>query len=166
MEPRTNAQEAILEANALQQEAHVPDTWTCNIRQIFQDLSNSLHDPSMTPRELRCNAFQILKVLYLPHDAESNETEATNAFSWVHAACQLSLPSRILDLSLLTFCAIQIHVVEPRSDSLDVALQLYSETLPELVRVLADVDERSKDGTLAAIVVLSTCEVIPRLRSK
>jgi hypothetical protein len=82
-----------------------------------------------------------------------------NPDSWVSAACQLRLESTVLDQSLLAFCAAQIYIAEPWSIPRDLALELYSEALAELVRNLGNVHEQRKYETLAAIVVLSTCEV-------
>jgi hypothetical protein len=71
----------------------------------------------------------------------------------------MSVESKILDQSLLAFCAVQIYIAEPWSIPVDLALRLYSESLPGLVEILGHTYEQAKDETLATIVVLSTCEV-------
>jgi hypothetical protein len=65
----------------------------------------------------------------------------------------------MLDQSLLAFCAIQVCIAEPWSVPLDLALQMYSEALSTLAQDLGYTHEQFKDETLAAIVVLTTCEV-------
>lgn len=154
-EPSTNALDAISEARSLHQTPSVclPSSTT---QTLFQRLQST---PSTSPEELRSTAFEILKALYLPRGSYSVDHPGTNAYSWVQATCQLRLESRVLDLSLLAFCAVQIHVTEPNSDFQDKALHLYTETLPELVSTLADDKKRNQNETFAAIVVLSTFEV-------
>lgn len=71
----------------------------------------------------------------------------------------MSIESDALDQSLLAFCAIQIHIAEPDTISLDTALQSYNQALNVLVKKLIYATEQRKEETLAAIVVLSTCEV-------
>jgi hypothetical protein len=128
---------------------------------MFQRLQASISDLSSSPVAFRAQAWEILKDLYLPHAQYVDEInfEATTPYSWVPVACQMSLESSILDQSLLAFCAVQINIAEPWSISVDRALQLYSEALPELAQNLGYSHEQSKDETLAAIVILSTCEV-------
>jgi hypothetical protein len=107
-----------------------------------------------------------MKELYLPHTQPTHVIDhtITSCYSWVDAVCHLDSRSDVLDRSLLAFCAIQVHISEPRSIPREYALELYSHTLPELVKSLDLVCERSQDETLGAIVVLSTCEVQPYTR--
>ncbi|KAF1832296.1 hypothetical protein BDW02DRAFT_571215 [Decorospora gaudefroyi] len=128
-----------------------PSTWY----QAFQRLSLSISDPSF-----RTQAWTVLRELYLPRATSTDtEAEATTAYSWLKAACELGERSYVLDQSLLAFCAIQIHIAEPWNISVNTALRLYSESLPKLVRSIEDPHEQGKNETLAAIVALSTCEL-------
>lgn len=76
----------------------------------------------------------------------------------------MSIESDALDQALLAFCAVQIHIAEPKTISLDSASQSYHEALGLLVQKLTYASEQRKDETLAAIVVLSTCEVSTTMR--
>lgn len=71
----------------------------------------------------------------------------------------MSIESDALDQALLAFCAVQIHIAEPKTITLEAASQSYHEALGLLVQELTYTSEQCKDETLAAIVVLSTCEV-------
>jgi hypothetical protein len=160
--PSTSALTAISEAK----QHDSPRSSFSTASALYQDFERLIAvraNALTTLLQFRTQAFDILKALYLPRTAPSVQNtphhEGTNAYSWVYATCQLSLESSVLDQSLLAFCAIQIYIVEPSSISLEAALQLYSEALSELVQSLESSESRSQDETLAAIVVLSTCEV-------
>jgi hypothetical protein len=129
--------------------------------QLFQRLQRSITDLSCSPVAFRCQAWEILKALYLPHIQFSKEIylSTTTPYSWVPVVCEMSLESRVLDRSLLAFCAIQVYIAEPWSIPLDLASHLYNEALSELAQNISYTEEQNKDETLAAIVVLSTCEV-------
>jgi hypothetical protein len=124
----------------------------------FEQLRSNMSDLSCSPLVFRTQAWEILKKLYLPNAQFSAETNlpTTTPYSWVPVVCEMERESSVLDQALLAFCAIQINIAEPGSTP---ALRLYSEVLPKLARSIGYAHEREKDETLAAIVVLSTCEV-------
>jgi hypothetical protein len=126
--------------------------------QRFQQLQSSISDLSCSPISFRTQAWEILKTLYLPNAQFSTEIylATTTPYSWVPVVCEMTQESSVLDQALLVFCAIQINIAEPGSTP---ALQLYSEALSKLAQNLGYAHEQGKDETLAAIVVLSTCEV-------
>jgi hypothetical protein len=131
--------------------------------QTFLRLQSSLPDSS--PIAFRSHAWEILQHLYLPRARSIHDIDHTTAscYSWVYAVCHLNMRSVVMDRSLLAFCAIQVHISEPWSISRQYALELYSKALEKLVQSLDLLHERGQDETLAAIVVLSTCEVQPCL---
>jgi hypothetical protein len=157
--PSTNALVAISEAR-LHYDRSVQNR-PSKLHQAFEQLLSSTSDLSCTPVAFRSLAWKILKELYLPSLPPSDHTPitATSCYSWLSAVCQMKLESHVLDHSLLTFCAIQICIAEPRSVPLDLALHLYSQALSKLAQNLEYTHEQDKNETLAAIVVLSTCEV-------
>lgn len=129
--------------------------------QDFAQLQSTLCSHPAHHSLFRSQALGILKKLYLPHGdhTEKFDLVSISCFSWPHAICQLQSRSKVLDESLFAFCAIQISLHEQRTVSEDAAFQLYDKALSSLVEHLEFPHEQSKDETLAAIVVLSTCEV-------
>lgn len=81
------------------------------------------------------------------------------AYSWLHAVCQLSDQSQALDCSLVAFNVILVYITRIGTASLEQALHLYTEAIERLRRDLENPATRFLDETLAAIAVLSTCEV-------
>lgn len=63
-----------------------------------------------------------------------------------------------MNQSLLAFCAIQVRVVGEDSISYDDTVQLYNHALRNVIEDLAR-GKGAREETLAAIIVLSTCEV-------
>jgi hypothetical protein len=157
--PSTNALVAISEAKL--HRTHTTSIRPSGLRQSFEHLKSALSGQSYSPVLYRSWAWEILKELYLPRFPSPDHIPiaATSCYSWLSAVCEMHLESRVLDQSLLAFCAIQICIAEPWIVPLDIALQLYSEALSKLARDLGYTHEQRKDETLAAIVVLSTCEV-------
>jgi hypothetical protein len=157
--PSTNALVAISEAKLHQ--SHAIPKLPSALYQAFDQLQSTKSNCSCSPVAFRAQAWEILKQLYLPRSPPPDHVPitATSCYSWLNAVCQMGLESSMLDHSLLAFCAVQVCIAEPRSISLDLALQLYSEALSELAQGLGYTHEHEKDETLAAIVVLSTCEV-------
>jgi hypothetical protein len=131
---------------------------TSTLLQRFQQLQTSISDLSCSPSAFRIQAWEILKNLYLPNAQSLAEIylATTTPYSWVSVVCEMTQESSVLDQALLAFCAIQINIAEPGSTP---AVQLYGEALPKLAQTLSYIHEQEKDETLAAIVVLSTCEV-------
>jgi hypothetical protein len=117
-------------------------------------------DPTYAPCELRAQAWAILKDLYLPKTIMAHDVRigSTTPYSWLQAACELRGESKVLDQSLLAFCAIQVHI-SIGATSPDLGLQLYNDALEKLSEGLEASTKRATHDCLAAIVVLSTCEV-------
>ncbi len=137
-----------------------PHLSSYDLQQMFQLLRKSSDDVSH-PSSFRSQAWDLLKDTYLPRAAVTDQkyANATSAYSWLLAVCQMIAPSEVLDQSLLAFCAIQVYIAEPLNFPMDQALQLYNEALSKLVYTLGHMQEQRRDETLGAIVVLSTCEV-------
>jgi hypothetical protein len=155
----TNARVAISEARLYRSQPISKPTLT--LLQAFKQLRVGISNRFRSPVLYRSQAWEILKELYLPRLPSPREVPVTvtSCYSWLSAVCQLNLESRVLDQSLVAFCAIQVCIAEPWSVPLDLALQMYSKALTNLAQDLGFTHEQFKDETLAAIVVLSTCEV-------
>ena len=157
-EPRATAVSAISRQRDRSTRAALAPASTClqNLQHLLIEDLNS----SKSPLEFRTRAVALIKDLYLPRALAKAESTANHtATSWVHAISKLDRRSRALDRSLLAFCAIQAHLTEPKTVPLEAGLQLYNPAIQELVKSLENHEIRYDDETLAAIVVLSTCEV-------
>jgi hypothetical protein len=121
--------------------------------------------PSSSPStrvQFRQEAWTLLRDLYLPKVVAEPQfdLDKTTAYSWLPSACSLQGSSDALDYSLAAFCAIQVDITNrSRKAANDMGLQLYNWGLRELVKDLQQTREDISYETLAAIVVLSTCEV-------
>ncbi|KAL7940870.1 hypothetical protein V8C42DRAFT_355946 [Trichoderma barbatum] len=71
----------------------------------------------------------------------------------------LRAPSIALDHSLLAFCAVQVCLSGDSCLSQDETGQVYNRALSKVIEDLNPRRVRNSDGTLAAIVVLATCEL-------
>ncbi|KAH7394902.1 hypothetical protein DE146DRAFT_615659 [Phaeosphaeria sp. MPI-PUGE-AT-0046c] len=128
---------------------------------MFSQLNSSMCNTVIHPPLFRLDALKILQELYLPRTKNTDPLDLTAVpcFSWAHAVCHLAGESKVLDESLLAFCAIQISIREPQTTPGDAAFQLYDKAISSLVNSLGYIHEQVKDETLAAIIVLSTCEL-------
>lgn len=128
-----------------------------DLRYLLSEISNSLY----APLRYRRYAEELLKKLYLPqpHQLARRPELGRATYSWLHAVCQLSGQSQALDYSLLAFSVIQVYITRIGTASLEQALHLYTEGIERLRRDLENPTTRFLDETIAAIVVLSTCEV-------
>ncbi|KAI7772476.1 hypothetical protein LZL87_007837 [Fusarium oxysporum] len=68
-------------------------------------------------------------------------------------------PSEALDHSLVAFCTIQIRLSGEVGVSYDEAIELYNHALSKVIHVLDCPCIGNNDESLAAIVILSTCEL-------
>lgn len=75
-------------------------------------------------------------------------------------------PSEALDHSLVAFVAIQIRLSGEVGVSYDEAIELYNHALSKVIHVLDCPCIGNNDESLAAIVILSTCEVGQRLLNR
>lgn len=118
------------------------------LHQLFSESSHNC-------REFRMYAVELLEAMYLPKQSVSSE----GSFSWVYHVTDLNEPSKSLDTALFAFCLAQLHVTGTGGPSLYQCLDQYNTALQHLYSDLADSERRFREETLAAIVVLSTCEV-------
>jgi Fungal Zn(2)-Cys(6) binuclear cluster domain len=127
---------------------------------VLISLSEQLQAPKTSTIRFRKDAFHLLEQLYLPQpQIKSSEWNPSwSSTSWVSALCDLEGPSKALNTSLLAFCIIQVLVTGSGTASLEQALNAYDEALKELQNELRN-ELSNPDETLAAIVLLSTCEV-------
>lgn len=89
----------------------------------------------------------------------SNDDLSLLPSSWFKAICQMQCPSDALDHCLLAFCAIQIHLSKEIGISYNKAVQLYNDALSRVISTLNSPFVVYSDESLAAIIILSTCEV-------
>lgn len=108
-------------------------------------------------REFRQYALEVLEDTYLPKTLSAESRQGS--FSWVYGLPDLTRTSTLLDTSLLAFCLSQFIVTGNGNTSLYTCLGHYNVALQHLALDLDDPDRRLQEETLAAIVVLSTCEV-------
>ncbi|KAI9742973.1 MAG: hypothetical protein M1818_003268 [Claussenomyces sp. TS43310] len=112
--------------------------------------------------EFRNYAVELLKATYLPKEPVSSSFNAgtsEGSFAWVYRLTDLIEPSKSLDTSLLAFCLAQLHVTGTGDASLYQCLDQYNTALQHLYSDLDDSERRFREETLAAILVLSTCEL-------
>ncbi|XXH00727.1 tRNA dimethylallyltransferase, mitochondrial [Hypoxylon texense] len=108
-----------------------------------------------------CSAFRkyavrLLEATYLPKQPVST---SEGSFSWAYRLADLLKPSKALDTSIFAFCLSQLHVTGAGSASLYQCLDQYNTALRYLYADLDDPKKLSQEETLAAIIVLSTCEL-------
>lgn len=106
--------------------------------------------------EFRKYAVRLLEATYLPKRPVST---SEGSFSWAYRLSDLLKPSKALDTSLFAFCLSQLHVTGKGCASLYQCLDQYNTALRYLYADLDDPEKRSQEETLAAIIVLSTCEL-------
>lgn len=113
--------------------------------------SESLHNS----HRFRKYAVELLEATYLPKQPVSSEW----CYSWTYRLADLAEPSKVLDTALFAFCLVQLHVAGPSNISLYQCLEQYNIALQHLYSGLNDSERRYREETLAAVIVLSTCEV-------
>ncbi|KAI1734169.1 hypothetical protein F4680DRAFT_439399 [Xylaria scruposa] len=108
-------------------------------------------------QQFRNYAVEVLKATYLPKyvNAETHH----GSFSWVYGLKDLYKPSRSLDASLFAFCLSQLHATTIGKAPLSKCLDQYNTALHHLSLDLDNPETRVQEETLAAILVLSTCEL-------
>ncbi|KAI8634933.1 hypothetical protein F5Y19DRAFT_410923 [Xylariaceae sp. FL1651] len=120
------------------------------LRRLFSDSSsNSGH--------FRRYALELLQATYLPKNLSVESRQGS--FSWVYGLADLTQPSKLLDTSLFAFCLSQFHVTKYGSTTLYHCLRQYDTALQYLALDLGDPVRILQEETLAAILVLSTCEL-------
>ncbi|KAI0126708.1 hypothetical protein BJ170DRAFT_596283 [Xylariales sp. AK1849] len=118
------------------------------LRSLFSESSNNNH-------EFRKYAVKLLEATYLPKQPVSSEEN----FSWAYRLVDLTGPSKSLDTSLFAFCITQLHFTGTSKASLYQCLDQYNTALQHLNSDLDDPQRRFQEETLAAILVLTTCEL-------
>ena len=133
--------------------------------QDFHQLRSQLSQPIYSILHFRSQIHHILKSIYLPQPPVNGKEDDSDPSpsSWLKAVCQMTGPSKALDHSLLAFGAIQVWLSGESGISRDETVQLYNDALGKVIRDLDTRQTRNSDQILAAIVVLSTCEVSFRL---
>jgi hypothetical protein len=111
--------------------------------------------------DFRQCASQVIQRLYLPDLVERNKASnlGWSSYFWILAVCDLNGSNAALDNSLYTFCMVQVYLTKTGHVTIDECLKCYNHTLQHLWKILEDPGARYNDETLAAIAVLSTCEV-------
>ncbi|KAF5642522.1 uncharacterized protein FTJAE_3679 [Fusarium tjaetaba] len=110
----------------------------------------------------RSQALSIAVNIYFPQGryTTSEEDHSSTPSSWLKAVCKMEGPSEALDYSLVAFVAIQIRLSGEVGVSYDEAIELYNHALSKVIHVLDCPCVLGKnDESIAAIVILSTCEL-------
>jgi len=77
----------------------------------------------------------------------------------MQAACELEGQSEALDYALYAFCSIQVHITDKSGETtIQDVWKSYNDAIQRL-RTSVEEPALQSDETLAAIAVLSTCEV-------
>ncbi|KAH9207660.1 hypothetical protein DL95DRAFT_395869 [Leptodontidium sp. 2 PMI_412] len=124
----------------------------------LQELRSQLLEPTSSRSQLRNQSLTLLKKLYLPQP-NPNNSELLPVSTWLPIVCCLQGTSYALDHSLYAFCVIQVAITKNGSISVDEAMRTYYDSLQVLKVELDDSNAAQKDEILAAISVLSTCEL-------
>jgi hypothetical protein len=160
--PNVTALSAITDTRLYQDLQHSPSSK--NIRIIHQ-LHAQLSQPLYDAPNFRSRALHILQDIYLPRpyitacDNNSDNHSDPTPSSWIKAVCQMQAPNNALDHSLLAFCAVQVCLSGDSCLSKDEMGQVYNQALSKVIKELDPRWPGNSDETLAAIVVLTTCEV-------
>lgn len=127
---------------------------------VLSDLLFDLHSPHKY-REFRKYGVQVLQATYLPKQPISDNdgmVPSEGSFAWVYCLTDLVEPSQSLDAALLAFCLTQLHVTGTGATTLNQCLAQYDSALKHLYADIDDEDRRLREETLAAILLLTTCE--------
>ncbi|KAF4619074.1 hypothetical protein G7Y89_g14774 [Cudoniella acicularis] len=151
--PSSTATSVLSEIKAQQQ---LKDARTeADLHYLFSESSHNSHD-------FRHYAVELLKATYLPKkpiSSSCNAETSEGSFSWVYRLTDLMEPSKSLDTALFAFCLAQLHITGTGNASLYQCLDQYNTALQHLYSDLDDPERQFREETLAAILVLSTCEL-------
>ncbi|KAG4437315.1 hypothetical protein IFR05_007211 [Cadophora sp. M221] len=126
------------------------------------DLHYLFSESSRNSRDFRHYAIELLKATYLPKKPASsscNTETSGRGFSWVYCLKDLVEPSKSLNAALFAFCLVQLHITGSGNASLYQCLDQYNTALQHLYSDINDPERQFREETLAAILVLSTCEL-------
>ncbi|KAI2627719.1 hypothetical protein GGR54DRAFT_429189 [Hypoxylon sp. NC1633] len=129
---------------------------------IEADLHYLFAESPHNSHQFRKYAVELLEATYLPTRPVSSSSRpeiGEGSFSWVYRLTDLAGPSKSLDTSLFAFCLAQLHVTSTGNASLYQCLDQYNTALQHLYSDLDNPEMRFREETLAAIIVLSTCEL-------
>ncbi|KAI1178868.1 hypothetical protein F4777DRAFT_38469 [Nemania sp. FL0916] len=121
------------------------------------DLCRLFSASSSDSRSFRLYALALLEATYLPKHLSAESLQGS--LSWVYGLKDLTRESKLLDTSLFAFCLSQFYVTEYADTSLYLCLNQYNSALQILALDLNDSERRLQEETLAAILLLSTCEL-------
>ena len=159
--PNVTALSVVADARLQQQnrESSTQSNWLGLLQRMRTQLDSN--ESSYHTKTFRRNALSIIKSTYFPRSRVISSVAdfSSTPSSWVTAVCQLQGPSDALDHSLLAFCAIQIRLSSEPGISYDETVQLYNHALSRIIALLDSPCVDNCDESLAAIVILSTCEV-------
>ncbi|UKZ78863.1 hypothetical protein TrVFT333_006609 [Trichoderma virens FT-333] len=156
--PNVTALSVIADAQLYQRQHHSPFS---ECLQIVNQLRAQLSQPFYDTTNFRSQALRVLQGIYLPHPHINpchNSSDPTPSH-WIKAVCQMQAPSDALDHSLVAFCAVQVCLSGDSYLSQDETCQIYNHALNKVIEDLDLRRARNSDETLAAIVVLTTCEL-------
>ncbi|KAF2665744.1 hypothetical protein BT63DRAFT_428692 [Microthyrium microscopicum] len=119
-------------------------------------LSGQISSSSYSPTLFRFHAMEVIKKLYLPQKPQGSHNYGMNHMAYILA---LHMQCEALDFALFAFCLVQVHITQSGRVTFEEALQNYNIALQKLLLLLRDEKAGHNDETLAAIVVLSTCEL-------
>lgn len=127
---------------------------------IEADLHQSYSEALYQCSSFREFAVGILRATYFPKPYQIQDVDTSEgSFSWVYSLLDLVEPSKSLDTALFAFCLAQLHVTGTGDVGLYRCLEQHTAALEHLYSALDDPIIRSREETLAAIIVLSTFEV-------
>ncbi|QPC65699.1 hypothetical protein HYE67_007930 [Fusarium culmorum] len=160
-QPNVSALSAVKDARLEERIRETTEVVDC--LHILQQMCDQLYSSNSTYQVVtfRLQALSIADSIYypLPRVSESCEDSTSTPSSWFKAVCHMPNPNQALDHSLLAFCAIQIRVSRESGISYDDTVQLYNHALSKIISILDSPSDGSSDESLAAIVILSTCEL-------
>lgn len=144
-----------LKADQERKDALVDSKTEARLRYLFSESAHNSH-------EFRKYAVKVLEITYLPKEQATNNLHpetSKGSIWWIYHLTDLTEPSKPLDAALFAFCLAQLHITGRGSATLYQCLDQYSAALQSLYTDLEDPNRRSREETLAAILLLSTCEV-------
>ncbi|KAI1120340.1 hypothetical protein F5Y10DRAFT_258624 [Nemania abortiva] len=150
--PSTGAPSVLSERKA-QQPPSAPPAGPKTEANLYRLFSTS----STETRKFRQYAVEVLEATYLPKHVSAESRQGS--FSWAYGLTDLTGSSKSLDTSIFAFCLSQLYVTGAGNSSLYQCLNQYNAALQYLASDLDDPTKRIQEETLAAIVVLSTCEL-------
>ncbi|RGP81830.1 hypothetical protein FLONG3_27 [Fusarium longipes] len=166
--PDVSALSVVKDARLQEREKENTDSGDCLqvLQQMRAWLDSSQRSDSVAI--FRLKALSIADRIYFPLSSvrKSGGDSTSTPSSWFNAVCHMRNPSEALDHSLMAFCAIQIRVSGRSGITYDETVQLYNQALSKIIAILDSTSAGNSDESLAAIVIVSTCEVIQAMVQK